>query len=565
MPPGLPFRRQYQEIARVRRVAEILAKNGLGVLIEQLGLTHFLPTFWRRRATDADPEVVTLSIPERVRLTIEELGPTYVKLGQIMSSRGDLVPGEYIEQLAKLLDAVPPVPFEEIKFQIETELGAPLTELFATFDEQPVASASIGQVHRATLADGERVVVKVQRPGIETMIEADLDLILRQARFLEKRSSVLREYKLVEIIEEFGYTLRNELDYTIEARNAERFRQNLQDDERVIIPKVHWKLSTRRVITLDALEGIKLNKLAQLEREGYNLAAIAEIGVDIYLKQIFVDGFFHADPHPANIIIVGDKIGFVDFGMVGYITGTVRENLGDLLLDLVSQDAAQVTRDIIKIGAAGRQVKVKKLERDIQRLLVQYYGVALEEIKLSQVIADIFTVAFRHRVHLPADLALLAKMLVVLESVGYSLDPDFVLVEAVQPFARRLVQERLSLRRAGNGFLRTLRQTNQLMRDLPQRVDDFWDQLEEGEITIGIDLRRLESLTAKLDVVVNRLAFSVVVAALIIGSSLIILGGAASKTWHFLGLSLPIAELSFILAGLLGAWLLISIIRSRGL
>ncbi len=565
MPLGLPFRRQYQEIARARHIAEILAKNGLGVLIEQLGLTHFLPTFWRRKTTDPNPAMVTLSIPERVRLTIEELGPTYIKLGQVLSSRGDLLPGEYIEQLAKLLDAAPPVPFEEIEFQIETELGAPLTALFATFNQKPIAAASIGQAHRATLPDGERVVVKVQRPDIETMIEADLDLILRQARFLEKRSSVLREYKVVEIIEEFGYTLRSELDYTIEARNAERFRQNFKDDERVVIPKVHRQLSTQRVITLDDLEGIKLTEPARLEKEGYNLAAIAEIGIDIYLQQIFVDGFFHADPHPANIIIVEDKIGFVDFGMVGYITGTDRENLGDLLLDLINQDAAQVTRDLIKMGATGRQVKVNELERELQRLLVRYYGVALEELTFSQIIADIFAVAFRHRVHLPADLALLAKALVILEGVGLSLDPDFVLVEAVRPFARRLVQERMSLRRAGSGFLRTLRQTDQLVRDLPQRVDDFWDQLEEGEVTIGIDLRRLESLTSKLDVVVNRLAFSIVVAALIIGSSLIILGGAASKTWHFLGLSLPIAEMSFILAGLLGAWLLISIIRSKGL
>ncbi len=561
----LPLRRQYQEITRLRHIAEVLVRNGLGALVEQLGLASFTPALWRRRAANADWEMAKLSIPERVRHTIEDLGPTYIKLGQILSSRGDLLPAEYIKELSKLLDAAPAVPTETVRAQIEAELGSPVTELFATFEESPIASASIGQVHRATLPGGERVVVKVQRPGVRKTVEADLDLILRQARFLERRSSTLREYKLVEIIEEFGYTLRKELDYTTEGRNAERFRQNFQDDERVIIPRVHWDLTTQRVITLDDLQGIKLSEIEKLRREKYDLAAIAEIGADIYLKQIFVDGFFHADPHPANIIIVDERIGFVDFGMVGFITATLRKRLGDLLLDLLDQDAAQVTRDLVKMGAVRRRVDSQDLERDIQRLLVRYYGVALEEIRLSEVISDIFTLAFRHRVHLPTDLALLAKMLIVLEGVGLCLDPDFVMVEAIKPFADRIAGERLSLRRAGGGFLKTLRQTDQLMRDLPQRIDDFWEQFEEGGVTIGIDLRRLENLTAKLDVVVNRLAFSIVVAALIIGSALIILGGPETSTWRFLGLNLPIAQISFILAGLLGAWLLISIIRSKGL
>lgn len=561
----LPLQRQYQEIARVRHIAEVLVKNGLGFAVEQLGLSSFLPALWKRQAASADRRMARLSIPERVRRTIEELGPTYIKLGQVLSSRGDLLPKEYIGELSMLLDAAPPIPLEQVKARIEAELGEPMSKLFAHFEEEPIAAASIGQVHRATLPGGEEVVVKVQRPGIETIVEADLDFITRQARILERYSSFLRDYNLVEIVEEFGHSLRQELDYTVEGRNAERFACNFRQDERVIIPRVFWDLSTKRVITLERLEGIKLTQLEHLKREGYDLSAIAEIGSDIYLKQIFEDGFFHADPHPANIIIVGERIGFVDFGMVGYITGTLREDLSDLLIDFLDQDAAQITRDLVRMGAVMRRGNLERLERDIQRLLIQYYGVTFEDIRLSELISDIFTVAFRHRVRLPADLALLARTLIVLEGLGLRLDPDFVLVEAVKPFARRVMSEKLSLRRTGGGFIKTLRQTDRLMRDLPQRVNDLWYQLEEGEITFGIELRRLSALIDKLDVVVNRLSFSIVVAALIIGLAVIIAGGPAISTWTLFGLSLPIAQIGFILAGLLGAWLLFSIIRSKGL
>lgn len=560
-----PLRRRLAEIARVRRVIEVLVRNGLSFLVEQLALDRFLPRFWRRRAVRADEAANRRTVPERLRCTLEELGATYIKLGQLLSGRADLLPHAYIKELSKLLDAAPPVPVAEIRALFEEELGASVEEILATFDDTPIASASIGQVHRATLPDGQAVVVKVQRPGIEEIVKADLDLLLRQARFLEKRSETMRDYNVLAIAEGLAQSLREELDYKIEGRNAERLRTDLGSDPRFIVPHVHWNLTSRRVITLEYLEGIQFNELDRLRDAGYDLPSIAQAGVEGYLKQIFVDGFYHADPHPANLMVVGNQIAFVDFGNAGYLTPGQKELLGDMFLQLLDQDAEGVARTVIKMGVTRGRPSVEAMERDLQRLLMRYWGMALEEIPLGEMLADIFTIAYQHRVYLPGDLALLARTILTLEGTGLALDPDFVLVDAVRPFAEQLVRERLSPAAAGRRALRTLRQAAGLAQAFPRRLDGLWDQLEDGQITLGVDLRRLEVIITKLNSMVNRIAFSIVVAALVVGSALILLGGKGLWQLPILGLGIPVAQIAFLLAGGAGAWLLISMIRSRNL
>jgi len=568
VPIPLPFRirQPYEDIVRLRHIAEILLRNGLGFLAEQLDLTRFLPP-WKQRSIAAGDQVSKLSIPERVRHTMEELGPTYIKLGQILSTRPDLLPSEYIEELSKLLDAAPPVPSGEILAQLESELGTSAQDLFESFEMEPIAAASIGQAHRAVLKNGEAVVVKVRRPGIERMVEADLDLLMRQARFLEHRLALARDYQLAGLVDEFSRTLRDELDYTNEGRNTDRLRHNLQQDPRVIVPQVYWDLTTRRVITLQELQGPKLLDLELLKAEGYDLAAIAEVIVDIYLKQVFKDGFFHADPHPANILVCGEQIGFIDFGMMGYLTPGTQDLLADLLVSLLSQDVDQVAQMVVRLKAVEQHPDLDGLRRDIQRLLMRYYGLPLEEVHLGEFLGDIMATAFHHRIHLPADLVMLARTVVVLEGVALTLDPSFVLVEKARPFMKQLASERLSLQRLGERTVRTLRDLDQLVQVLPQRLEALSSQLERGDMTLGIDLRRLQAVLAKLDKVTNRLSFSILVAALIVGSALIILGGEAVSAWRVpvIGVALPIAQMSFILAGLLAAWLLLSIMRSKGL
>jgi ubiquinone biosynthesis protein len=558
----MPFRRQYAEIARARQIAEILIKNGLGFAVEQLGLTRFLSVWRRRRMEGAASDVSALSVSERVRRTLEELGPTFIKIGQVLSGRADLLPVEYIRELTKLLDAAPPVPTPQIVACIEEELGTPLDALFASFDPEPLASASIGQAHWATLLDGRKVVVKVQRPGVERMVNADLDLLARQARFLERRSMRAREFRLVEIVEELSQALRDELDYTVEGRNADRLRRNLSGDERVIIPQVYWRHSARRVLTMEALEGFKLTDVQRLHQERYDLPAVAQVTVDLYLHQVFVDGFFHADPHPANIMVCDDKIGLVDFGMVGQLMPGMRSALGLLLLALLAQDSQEVVRVILRMGAASRTTEPAAVEREVQRLLMRYYGVPLEVMPIGEVLQEVLMAAFKHRIHLPPDLALLVRVVIVLEGVASSLDPGFNLAEMARPFADRLLRERFSLRRLQDEAMQTVGTASRMMRELPQRAESLMDRLQAGEMTFGIDLRQLPRIIGKLDSMISRLAFSIVVAALIVGSAVVIHGGATE--WNFLGLQLPIAHVSFVLAVIMGAWLLISIFRSRG-
>ncbi len=565
LPLGFGWRRPYAEIVRLRRIGEILLKNGLGFLVERLELGRFLPG-WRRRLAESDRQMARLSVPERVRRTLEELGPTYIKLGQLLSTRPDVLPPEYIAQLALLLDSAPPVPAKEVRVALENELGQVVENVFAEFNWEPIASASIGQVHRAVLHDGQCVVVKIQRPGVEGVVEADLDLLLRQVRFVESRSAAAREYALSDLLAEFAYGLRDELDYTVEGRNADQLRANLAGDERAWVPRVIWECTTRRVITMEDIGGIKLSEVERLRAEKYDLGAIARLVVELYFRQVFEDGLFHGDPHPANILVCGERIGFVDFGLVGHLSETSKSNLRGLLWAVAMQDADEMIYCMCHMGAMVRRVDQEGLRRDLERLLWRYWGKALEEVPIADLLRDVLAAAFRHRVRLPGELAVLMRTVLVLEGVAQSLDPGFDLVEVAQPFVARIASDRFSAANLSRQGLKALRQLDHLAQDVPLRIDSISSQLEAGRLTLGLDVRRLENILGKLDAVANRLAFSIVVAALIVGSALVILGGDRAAVFRlpFIGVGLPIAQLGFVSAGLLGAWLIFSIIRSRG-
>lgn len=553
------------QIARARHIARVLIRNGLGFLVEAMGLSRFLPP-WNAHRVEPPEQTVSLSVPTRVRHALEELGPTFIKLGQIMSTRPDILPPPYIVELTKLLDDAPPVSSDEIIAVIETELGGPLDQFYAEFDPEPIAAASIGQAHRATLHDGRAVVVKVQRPGVRRTIQADLNLLSVQARFLEKRSEALQRYGLVDVVEEFSQALLDELDYASEGRNADRLRA-IVEDEGVIIPEVHWKLTTHRIITLQALDGLKLNQIDALRTAGYSLPNIAERIVHVYLDLVFVHGVFHADPHPANILVCGKQIGLVDFGSVGYLTLRIKEDLGDLLFALVQQNPEDVVHTIVRMGAVGADCDRRAMRKDVQRLLVRYYNASLDSLPMAEFLGEIMIVAYRHHVRLPSDVALLARTLVVLEGVASSLDPSYVLAQDLEPFAVRLVRERMSIRRTMVETANTLHEVRNLTRDLPRRIDSLSEQLEQGDMTLGINVRELGQAMRKLDAIGNRISFSIVVASIIMGSAMVLLAGERAATFQvpFTRIVLPIAQIGFIMAGLLGGWLLLSIIRSKGM
>jgi len=561
--PVFSLRKTVTEIERIRRVSTVLVRNGLGLLAESLGLDRFLPP-WRKRAPEA--QVQGLSTSQRVRRTLEQLGPTYIKIGQILSTRPDLLPAEYIAELSKLLDASPPAPTDDIIAIIERELGGPLADLYATFDREPIASASIGQVHRATLLDGTVVVVKVQRPGVEETMSADLDILRTQVRFLEGHSEAIRQYGVKDLVDELAQSLHEELDYGIEGRNADKLRSALAAED-VLVPRVIWERSTKRVITLTALEGIKLAEMDRLRARGYDLTSIADRIARLYLESVFVHGVFHADPHPANILICDHKIGLVDFGVVGYLAPRMKEDLGDLVFALVQQNADEMVHVIMRMGAVGSECDRRGLRREVGHLLVRYYGVSLESVSMATFLVEIMELAYKYRVRLPSDLALLARTVITLEGVTRKLDPAFVLTRYLEPFVRELLKERLSLRRAMNETVSTLHEMEALIRVLPRRVDALTEQLEHGEMTLGVDVRRTEQGLRKLDAIANRLSFSVIVAAITIGSALMMTAGPDVAVFKlpFTDINLPIAQIGFIVSGLLGAWLLFSIIRSKGL
>jgi ubiquinone biosynthesis protein len=565
VPLTLSLRGTLSEIRRIRRIAEVLIRNGLGLLAESLGLGRFVPP-WRKRGLQAEAGAQALSMPQRVRRTLEQLGPTYIKLGQILSTRPDLLSADYITELTKLLDASPPAPTDAIIAIIERELGGPLDSLFASFERESIASASIGQVHRAALHDGTEVVVKVQRPGVEETMLADLNILRTQVRFLEGRSETLRRYGVRELVDEFTQSLRDELDYTIEGRNADKLGSTLAAED-VLIPRVIWERSSKRVITLTALDGIKLAELDRLRARGYDLASIADRIARLYLTSVFVHGVFHADPHPANILICGDNIGLVDFGVVGYLAPRMKDDLGDLLFALVQQSADDMVHVIMRMGAVGAECDRRGLRREVGHLLVRYYGASLESVSMASFLVEIMGLAFRYHVRLPADLVLMARTVITVEGVARKLDPALVLTRYLEPFVRDLVKERLSLHRAMAETVSTLRELEALVHVLPRRVDALTEQLEQGELTLGVDVRRTDQGLRKLDAIANRLAFSVIVAAILLGSALMVTAGpnAASFKLPFTQISIPIAQIGFVVSGLLGAWLLLSIIRSKGL
>jgi ubiquinone biosynthesis protein len=391
---------------------------------------------------------------------------------------------------------------------------------------------------------------------------------MRQASFLEKRSEMARNYNLIENVEELGYALRNELDYTAEAQNIERFYKAYLDHPTLRIPRVYWKYTTKRIIVLEEIEGIPLTDMDRLRQEGYDLPAIAQVVCDFYMKQIFEDGFFHADPHPANLMVSDAKVVVLDFGMVAFLSGRLREDLGDLFVSVITQNTEQMITVIVRMGLVSRATNLRELERDINRMLMRYLGLPLEQIPVAKVLNEVLSISFNHKIRLPGDVAMLIRAIMILESLGRSLDPNYDIVGALEPYVRKLIQDKLSIKRLGLSAMRTVTSLSTLAQRLPTRLDDLWDQIDEGNLTVGVSVRDLTFILGKVDRIVNRVVFALIVAGVILSSALILRTGDAAQTLFTLpliNLSIPVAQVGFIFAALCGAWLMWSIVRTKGL
>ncbi len=550
--------RTRRHLRRYREIVAILAKHGLDALVDQLSLTAYLGLpKWPSQPEVAEQE--RLTIPQRLRMAVEELGPTFIKLAQILSTRPDLIPPAYLTELIRLQDTVPPAPWELVKAKIEEELG-PLDHVFSSFEAQPVAAASLGQVHLARLQSGEEVVVKARRPGIEEVVDVDLEILRDLAQWAAKHTPLSEFYELPEIIEDFAHTLRNEIDYLSEGQNADRFRQNFVNETALYVPRVYWDRTTEKVLTLERISGIKINDIVALDEARIDRHQVALNSARIIIKQVLEDGFFHADPHPGNFFVMDNAvIGAMDFGMVGYLSPWDREHLVRLYIAAVQLDAREIVDELIYVAAAPPYTDRAGIERELQRLLVKYYGRPLKEIQARQVVNEVTPITFQYHLHLPSQWWLLGKTLAMMEGLGLQLDPDFDIFEVSQPYVHKLLWQMLSPRKWGGKLARGVLDWSELWAELPRRSLRFLDQAEKGNLQLSLDLKRLDEGLGRLDRSANRLAVSVVVAALIISLALLIPVYAPAEVW---GSRLSVVGLA--VAAALCLWLLLSILRSNG-
>ena len=578
-----------RRLRRTRQIGRVLAHHGLGWLADQAGLPVLLGRMERAalgarsalrrrpklpgweelgRETAAPPP----SAPQRLRLAIEELGPTFIKLGQILSTRPDLIPPEYAAELARLQDTVPPEPWDAIQAQVEAELGAPLEAHFARFDPEPLAAASLAQVHAATLPGGEEVAVKVQRPDIERVIDTDLAILADLARLVQRRTPLGEIYDLPTIVEDFGWTLKEELDYLREGRNADRFRANFAGEPSLYIPQVHWDYTTRRVLTLEHIRGIKIDDLDALNAAGVDRHLVALNAAQIIVKEVLVDGFFHADPHPGNFFVMVDEagepvIGVMDFGLVGTLSPRLRSELIRLYVIAIQLDTDGIVAQLVRMGAAGRGVhragrsterSRRSLARDLEWLLHKYQNRPLKEIRAREVVEEVMPLAFRHHLQLPSELWLLGKTLAMMEGLGLKLDPDFDIFAVSAPYARRFAWGMASPQTWGKDLLQGAGAWGRLAQELPQRTLALLDRIEAGDQEIGLRLPKGNAWLTPLNRAVNRLVAGLLLAVLVVALSLVVAFGPGESVWSTWAVAAGLVGLV-----LLWAWLLVAAWRSE--
>ena len=550
--------RTYRHIERYRQILSVLFRYGFGDILDALHIGRYIEIALPKRVRREQERIEELTLPERVRMAMEELGPTFIKMGQILSTRPDLIPMEFITQFEKLQDDVPPFPFEDIKTTVESELKAPIATIFRDFDETPVAAASLGQVHRATLATGEDVAVKVQRPDIKKTIGVDLEIMLHLATLLEQNVDACQIYHPTRIVTEFAETITKEIDYKNEAFYIERFARQFSGDPTVYVPKVFSDVTTARVLTMEYIDGVKASDIDRLEAEGFDRGVIAARGADLIFEQILVHGFFHADPHPGNIVILpGNVVCYLDFGMMGRIDRQMREDIVDLVVAVVRQNEAKATDVLLRLTTQDVLVNRRKMELDVSDLTMQYLGKSLKEIDAGQLLRQFMDLISHHRLQIPPDLFMMIKAITTVEGLGTVLDPDFDFAGAATPFIKNIRMERMHPKRVAGDMLNSGAEVIHLVKEIPGAFRDILKQAKSGGTTIKFEHRGIEPMQKTLDQVSNRISFAIVLSSLVMGSSLIVLAGVP-PLWHDIPV---IGIIGFLGAGMMGFWLLYSIIR----
>ena len=541
-----------RDLPRLHEIATIMIRYGWGDMVRALGIGTVLERAGRILHWQTTSEIDQLEPAVRIRLAMEALGPTFIKLGQLFATRVDVFPPAWIAEFEKLQSKVPPVPFAELAPHLETALGLPATEIFLELDIDAFAAASMAQVHRAKLQDGTPVILKIRRPGIEKKIEADLRIMQHIARLAEHEIPDAHRYQPVMMLAQFRRSLRRELDLLMEAHNIERFRTNFADDETVHIPKVYWDYTSEILNVQEELIGIPGTHLGEARAAGLDLPVLAARGADAVLKMILVHGYFHADPHPGNVIYLpGNRVGMIDFGMVGRLTEYRRNQIVNLLDALTRKDEEGMLAVLLDWTGDG-EVDEAKLGYDVSELVFSYDNLQLKDVKIGPLLTDITAIIRENGLVLPADLTLLFKALITLEGLGQQLDPHFHMLDHLAPFVREVIVERYRPAAVIKRGRKSLKEALEVVSGLPRDMAKLLREARRGHLRIDLDLKRLDQFGHQLDRASSRITMGILTAALIIGSSIVM----TVPGWRFLGI------VGFLLAFLNSIWVIFSIWRS---
>jgi ubiquinone biosynthesis protein len=544
-----------RSLGRLSEIAQVMVRHGFGYFLEAHKLTDLLPGRPPRVEADASQR------GRHLRELLDELGPTFVKFGQLLSTRPDIVPPDIIVELRGLQDDVRPFPFEQAERVIEEDLGNSIDRLFLDFEREPVAAASIGQVHRATLPNGKRVAVKVQRPGAPRQIEADLNLLYQAAKLVKERVHALDFIDARELVDEFARQIRQELDYRQEARNAQTFHHNFAGDPHVHVPKVYWTYTRARVLTLEWLDGTQLADVDLLPLTVDERRDLAYRVTETWMAMIFRHGFFHGDPHPANILVLEEAgaIGLVDFGAVGKLTEDDLTKVTRLFIDAAQENVDALPKRLADLGVRYPREREEEFLAELREIYYRYYGASLSEIDPIQVIREAFQLIYSMNLHLPSRFLLLDRSIATLGSVGVELYPDFNVFEVARPYARSLMLERFTPRRIAKRAQRDALRYLEIFAEAPLQWHDLMEELRDGQIEVGFVHKGLDEFLEQTQRVFNRLVIALIVTGGLIGSAVI--GVFATGGPQILGINV-ISVIGFALSAVLGAWLLWGVVRS---
>ncbi len=512
----------YRHVRRYQEILNILVKNGFSFLIDKLDLPgQSLYQRFKRGKLPQEQELANL--PGRLVHVMKELGPAFIKLGQLLSTRADLLPRDYLQEFAKLQDEVTPVPAAELETIFVQETGRAVGEVFAEFDEQALASASIGQVHRAKLLSGEDVVVKIQRPGISRIIKVDLEILRDIAGIIEQRMQLGQFENITEMVDEFSNSIREELDFSLEGKNAQIFKNNMREDDRIYIPAVYWEFTKQRVLVMEYVKGEKIAGEKEMLKAGFDPQVIAKTLVDAMIQQIYADGFFHSDPHPGNLAVLpGNKIVFMDFGQVGQLDEELREKAADMVLALVKHDIDGVMKGLLRIGIIGGRPNMRGLKQDISRLERKYYGMPLQDIKVGTSVQELMDVASRYHIRIPADFIMAAKAMVTMEGTIRDLDPTISIVKIAEPFATRVFLRRYDPRRLLENAQQNAFRFISTFIHLPMMLEETIDKIKGGQLALPLEHREFPALISGLKKIMRRLLLSIILSSLLISGAILV-------------------------------------------